>query len=314
MIHIKKYSTNDKIIWNEFVKLIKNEHFFFYREYMEYHSDRFTDNSLMFYDSKNSLIAILPANINNNIIYSHQGLTFGGLLIKSSIKQKDVLNIFLAIKDYLKNNKLHSMIYKRIPYIYHNMPSDEDLYGLFRINAKLIRRDVSSAIKIKKQIKYSKGRKWIIKKTKESNLEYSLCSNTEEFWNNLENVLLQSHNVKPTHSLKEIKYLIELFPNNIKLYTVNYNQKPVSGAVIFEMSEIAHTQYLYNTPEGREIGALDGLIDYLVKEVYSSKEYFDFGISNEDNGKILNEGLIAQKEGFGARAITHDFFEIKAND
>lgn len=131
---------------------------------MEYHSDRFTDNSLMFYDSKNSLIAILPANINNNIIYSHQGLTFGGLLIKSSIKQKDVLNIFLAIKDYLKNNKLNSMIYKRIPYIYHNMPSDEDLYGLFRINAKLIRRDVSSAIKIKKQIKYSKGRKWIIKK------------------------------------------------------------------------------------------------------------------------------------------------------
>lgn len=39
-------------------------------------------------------------------------------------------------------------------------------------------------------------------------------------------------------------------------------------------------------------------------------KYFDFGISNENNGRFLNRGLIAQKEGFGARTIVHDFYEL----
>ncbi|MEX9216013.1 GNAT family N-acetyltransferase [Providencia rettgeri] len=314
MITIKQYTSNDKIIWNEFVKLIKSEHFFFYREYMDYHSERFTDHSLMFFDEKNTLLALLPANMSNNTIYSHQGLTFGGLLMKPSVKQKDILKIFNSIKEYLKNKNYSSLIYKKIPYIYNNMPNDEDLYGLFRVDAKLIRRDVSSTIRIKNQIKYSKGRKWILKKAKESGLVYSKTENIDEFWESLEMVLSNNHNVKPTHSASEIKDLHEKFPNNIKFYTAIYNNKPVSGAVIFEVSDVAHTQYLYNTYDGREVGALDGLIDYLVKEVYASKEYFDFGISNENQGKDLNEGLIAQKEGFGARAVAHDFFEIKSND
>ncbi|MEQ4662350.1 GNAT family N-acetyltransferase [Providencia rettgeri] len=314
MIIIKQYSPSDKIIWNEFVKLIKSEHFFFYREYMDYHSERFKDHSLMFFDEKNTLLALLPANISDNIIYSHQGLTFGGLLMKASAKQKDILEIFYAIKEYLKSENYISLIYKKIPYIYNNIPNDEDLYGLFKINAKLFRRDISSTIKIKNQIKYSKGRKWIVKKAKDNELVYSRTEKIDDFWENLCNVLSDNHNVKPIHSLQEIKYLYEKFPNNIKFYTTTHNSRLVSGAVIFEVSDVAHTQYLYNTHEGREVGALDGLIDYLVKEVYSSKEYFDFGISNENQGQVLNEGLIAQKEGFGARAVAHDFFEIKSND
>ncbi|MDK7758022.1 GNAT family N-acetyltransferase [Providencia rettgeri] len=314
MIIIKQYSPSDKIIWNEFVKLIKSEHFFFYREYMDYHSERFKDHSLMFFDEKNTLLALLPANISDNIIYSHQGLTFGGLLMKASAKQKDILEIFYAIKEYLKSSNYTSLIYKKIPYIYNNIPNDEDLYGLFKINAKLFRRDISSTIKIKNQIKYSKGRKWIVKKAKDNELVYSRTEKIDDFWENLCNVLSDNHNVKPIHSLQEIKYLYEKFPNNIKFYTTTHNSRLVSGAVIFEVSDVAHTQYLYNTYEGREVGALDGLIDYLVKEVYSSKEYFDFGISNENQGQVLNEGLIAQKEGFGARAVAHDFFEIKSND
>ena len=44
---------------------------------------------------------------------------------------------------------------------------------------------------------------------------------------------------------------------------------------------------------------------YLVK-----KKYFDFGISNEKQGKHINKGLNFWKEGFGARTITQDFYRI----
>ena len=64
---------------------------------------------------------------------------------------------------------------------------------------------------------------------------------------------------------------------------------------------------------GKEIGALDFVLNDLIKNIYRDYKYFDFGISNENNGQFLNEGLIAQKEGFGARAICHDFYKIKVS-
>ena len=31
----------------------------------------------------------------------------------------------------------------------------------------------------------------------------------------------------------------------------------------------------------------------------------------KNEGRFLNAGLIAQKEGFGARAVVHDFYELE---
>ena len=80
---------------------------------------------------------------------------------------------------------------------------------------------------------------------------------------------------------------------------------------MFENKNIVHTQYLANSIEGKKIGALDLLIDHLVREIYFDKKYFDFGISNENSGRSLNTGLIAQKEGFGACPIVQDMYELE---
>ena len=45
-------------------------------------------------------------------------------------------------------------------------------------------------------------------------------------------------------------------------------------------------------------------------EQYHDKRYFDFGISNEQEGRVVNHGLLGWKEGFGARCFAHDFYEI----
>lgn len=311
---IKKYNDSDRKIWNEFVSLAKNKHFFFFREFMEYHSDRFLDHSLMFFDDNQKLLAILPANSAGGQLYSHQGLTFGGLIIKSSAKQKEINAIFDVIPEYLKKNGFSSLIYKKIPYIYHSFPCDEDLYSLFRLNSSVVRRDVSSTIKMNNQIKYSKGRKWIVKKSNACGVVYKESDNVFAFWSNLTDVLMAGHGAKPVHSYDEISALKNTFPENIRVFSALHNGEQVAGAVMFITDTVAHTQYLYNTVAGRNVGALDGLVDYLVKTVFFNKEYFDFGISNEQQGHYLNEGLISQKEGFGARAVVHDFYEIKAND
>lgn len=308
---ILKYNTNSKTSWDQFIDSSKNPHFFFKRNYMEYHSYKFSDFSLMIYDKKEKLIALLPANIENDTVYSHQGLTFGGLIVNDKMTTEVMLDIFDQLKLFLKENNINKMIYKCMPYIYHIKPTEEDRYALFINNASLVRRDVSSTIELTKDIRYSKGRKWSINKAKKENLNVVETQNYEIFWSLLNDVLSAQHDSRPTHSLKEIQYLRDMFPENIKLFMVYKDEEVLSGAVIYENHQIVHTQYLANSTNGRDIGALDFLIDYLIKDRYKHKRYFDFGISNEDQGRILNPGLISQKEGFGARAVVHDFYEIK---
>lgn len=278
---------------------------------MEYHADRFTDHSLLFFNKKGELIALLPANIDQQTLYSHQGLTFGGFIVNEEMTTKTMLEVFKFFIDYMRSVLINKIVYKCIPSIYHRKPSEEDLYALFSNDARLIRRDVSSAVLIDQSSNYSKSRKWGINKARNAGLIIKELSNYSHFWSILEQVLQANHRVKPVHSLKEIEYLAKCFPNNIKLFGAFKDDQLLAGTVLFENQMVAHSQYMANSGIGREHRALDLLIHHLITEVYSNKKYFDFGISTEANGKILNEGLITQKEEFGAYAVMHDFYEIQ---
>jgi len=296
--------------WDSFVSNSKNGHFFFQRDYMEYHSDRFCDFSLLFFDNRDNLIAILPANIEEEVLYSHQGLTFGGFLVNEKMKAETMLEIFETLKDYLRNEGIHKLIYKCIPYIYHKFPSEEDLYALFYNNAKLVRRDISSTILMGGKVKYHLQRQRAIKKAIKNGLEFVQSDDYESYWAILEEILQTQHDTIPVHSLDEIKRLAGLFPDNIKLYVAKKNRKMLGGTLIFENEKIVHTQYLANSSEGRMTGALDFVIDNLISKIYKDKKYLDFGMSNENEGRYLNPGLIAQKEGFGAGSVVYDFYEL----
>ena len=311
-VTIKLYEKSKKNDWDSFLDTAKNSHFMFKRDYMEYHAKLFNDFSLMFYDEKKRLTAILPANIKENKLYSHQGLSFGGLVINRKATTELVHVAFLALLDFLKaQDSINSFIYKRMPDFYCSYPSQEDLYALFLLKADLYRRDVSSLINLNTNFPYTKGRKWSVNKAKKNEVEIKSDDNLSEFWGLLNQVLQFKHGVKPVHSLEEINLLRLKFPGNIKCFTARLGGELVAGVLIYETDDVAHTQYLANSERGRDIGALDLVIDHLLKTVYKDKKYFDFGISTEENGQCLNRGLIAQKEGFGARAFVQDCYEIK---
>ncbi|WP_150465644.1 GNAT family N-acetyltransferase [Francisella sp. SYW-2] len=306
-----RYTTDKKKDWDLFVANAKNSHFMFYRDYMDYHSDRFKDFSLMFYDEKGKVLGLLPANIKDDVLYSHQGLTFGGFLIDTNLKTKSMLELFDVLKEYLLKQRIKKIIYKCIPYIYSGLPAEEDRYALYINEASLIRRDVTTTILLDNKIKYQEQRKRAIKKAFKNGLIIEESADYNSYWSILRDALKHQHDATPVHNEDEIKRLAQLFPNNIKLFVVKESEKILAGTVIFENSDIVHTQYLASSEQGRKVGALDFVLDYLISNKYKDKKYFDFGISNEDNGKYLNEGLIAQKEGFGARAVVHDFYEIR---
>lgn len=331
MITIIPYSINRKETWDAFVESSKNGTFLLKRNFMDYHSDRFFDCSLLVYagispdgEFKESglttkdLVAVFPANWDkeNRTVHSHQGLTYGGLLVLPEVTQKEVMDMMQAILQYYRDYmQAVRLVYKPIPYIYSSLPSGEELYALFRAGARLTRRLVSTCVSMRNPMKMAtlrmrQARKAVdhgfyIDRIIEGDIE-----TLREYWTLLEGVLEKYHNARPTHTLQEMALLMSQFPKNIRPYIVRHEKRIVAGVVVFECRKVAHVQYIASGEEGRTYGALDLLFRHLINERYKQFDYVDFGTSNEDGGRYLNEGLIHQKEGFGGRAVCYDTYEV----
>ena len=304
------YSKEFFSIWNDFVEKSKNGTFLFNRNFMDYHSDRFQDNSLMFYNESNELLAIFPANKYNNSLYSHQGLTYGGLIMSFSSKSSQIIEVFGKLIEYCKINNFENIFYKAVPYIYHKYPSDEDLYALFLNNFQLYKRDISTTISCFNKIGFSKGKKSSLSKAERNNIAVKECNNYDDFFYILTEVL-KKHDAKPTHNIEEIKHLSSVFPKNIKLFGAFFEDELISGVIIFENYKTAHAQYISSNNLGREYGGVEIIMNYLINDYYKDFDFFDFGISNDPKDFLINQGLISQKEMFGGRAICHDHYVLK---
>ncbi len=308
-ISITPYTSKDRAIWDNYVSSSKNGVFLFNRNYMEYHADRFKDHSLMFY-RKGQLAGLMPANINGDTLYSHQGLTFGGLIAECSTKTAATLQIFDALINHCKSIGIKALVYKTVPYIYHQVPANEDLYALFRNNAKLIARNASTCIYMPSLQAFSGKRVGSIKKAQKQGIVVKQSTDFDTFMGIVAEALSERHNTKPVHTAEEMVLLANRFPDNIKMYGAFKGEQMLAGVIIYESRNVAHTQYAANSKEGRSLGAQDLVEDYLIKEVYKSKLYYDFGISTEQMGQVLNFGLIARKEAFNAGSVMYDIYQI----
>lgn len=308
-MEIRRYRREDKELWNSFVNKARNATFLFDRNYMDYHADRFDDNSFMFYH-KGKLKAVLPANVAGDTLYSHQGLTYGGLLLDKKATVEDVLECFDSLNSWLRENGISKVVYKALPWIYQQYPSEEDLYALtWKCKAQLISRNIASTIVIDNKLKFAESRKSGIRKALSLNIEVGESNDVDGFWHVLEDNLGNRYNAKPVHTANEMKLLMSRFPNNIKLYVAKMNGEIVGGTLIYVTSQVVHTQYISASVEGKKHGALDLLFDYIINKVYANCRYFDFGKSTEQGGAYLNEPLIFQKEGFGGRGVCYDWYQ-----
>jgi hypothetical protein len=307
----KLYTPNDKRSWDAFIGEAKNATFLFRRDFMEYHAPKFSDFSLLVYKAK-KLVAVLPANRVEDKVYSHQGLTYGGLVLSKNSKLEEVAAIFIEVLEFLGSEGVKTLNLKLMPTIYHSLLSDELEYLLFLTEAKLVRVDVLSSIDMGNTLKILSNRMEGVKKGRKNDLQITEETEFGPFWNKiLIPNLKERHNAQPVHSLQEIEKLAALFPKNIIQFNVYKGDEIVAGATIFETKTVAHAQYISANADKQQLGSLDFLFEFLIKSRYKDKKYFDFGTSNENNGKQVNKGLQYWKESFGARSVVQDFYEVK---
>jgi hypothetical protein len=254
------------------------------------------------------LVAAFPANCQGDGVSSHAGLTYAGLLSTPALRAEATLQTLELIGEHYRAAGMRRLRYKAVPHLFHRAPCEEDLYALVRLGAQLVRRDLSSVIDLRAGTPLNSARRRAWRRGLETGIQVQADDDLAGFHALLESVL-QRHGVTPVHSLAELRLLQSRFPRGIVLQTARVQGELLAGALVFDFGHAVHTQYLAMSDSGRQRDALSVLLAELVMHVYADRHYFSFGVSTEQDGQVLNAGLVEQKERFGARAVVHDHYE-----
>ncbi|PYI94271.1 MAG: GNAT family N-acetyltransferase [Verrucomicrobia bacterium] len=313
-MRVERYQESDKEAWDAFVRQSKNGTFLFLRDYMDYHRARFEDHSLVIRDDDDRIAALLPANVRDQLLSSHAGLTYGGFVADEQMKLPKMLVVFEAALSFLKDRSFAALVYKCVPHIYHRAAAEEDLYALFLCNAKLRRRGALTVVEGAHRLAVQERRRRGARKAQKNGVVVRQSDDLPTYWEILNERLLSTYGTRPAHAVEELQLLRSRFPNHIKLFAAYQEGTMLAGVVIYESYNVAHAQYIAANERSRTLGALDLIFEELLDNIYQSKKYFAFGTSDEQEGRKLNRGLIDQKEGYGARVVAHDHYELNLAD
>ena len=233
MISICRYTQNKQTEWDAFVKVSKNGTFLFLRAYMDYHSDRFTDHSLMYYNKKGKLIAVLPANASSkspsngekrgpNTFYSHQGLTYGGFILAPRVHSTEIGEMFDITIKYLRENGFSEWYYKQMPSIYHQLPSEDDEYWLWRNGAQLNVCNLATTVPLNDSRTKLIDKCRMRRQRQAAQYGFHIDNNgsLDTIWAIIQESLMAHHKASPIHTLDEMKLLCSRLPEYIQTLTV----------------------------------------------------------------------------------------------
>ncbi len=306
-----------KSLWDKFVRDSRNATFLLTRDYMEYHSDRFEDHSYVIFDGKGKVETLLPASIHGKELRSHGGLTYGGFILgprSSGASPSNPLTWLESLRPILREEGIDLLLYKAIPHIYHRYPAEEDLYALWRMGAELQCRNLATVIDVSRPMHSSRLGKRAVKRRDAAGITVRSTDDVADFWQIIIDDRRTRHNTVPVHTCAEMQSLRDKFPDEILFFVAEAAGEILAGAVIYKAGDVLHLQYAAATDVGKDLYAVDVIYNALIFDILKDAKWFDFGTSNEDGGRYLNEGMVRHKEEFGGRSIVYDQYLLRLGD
>lgn len=314
-MQLRRYTSDDMPLWDAFIRASRNGTFLFERSYMDYHQDRFADHSLMYFDHHQHLLAVLPAALITGddgtlTLSSHAGLTYGGFVLSAKARARDVIAMLTETTAYMRQNRIGRLVYKQVPHIYHTIPSEEEEHALWLAGARLEVCAISTVIDLRSGhlAPHSPNRPRGERRALRAGYTVSETDSLTELWPIVEQSLYSKYGLKPVHTQAEISLLRDRFPQHIRVFVASLGGTIHGGIVVYETSMVAHSQYSHATAQGKASGVVDLLYQHVIRYYATQRpdiRYFDFGISNEEQGHYLNASLISYKEDYGGRGAVY---------
>jgi hypothetical protein len=309
-VEILRYSDSLKSAWDAFIPITKNRSFLFLRDYMDYHQDRFHDHSLLFLVN-GALKACLPANVAGRILHSHQGLTFGGLLMHRDVRLNDVLAIVAALRRRLASDGLEALIYRPMPHPYHEVPAGEDIVALHANHVAVVDVRATLCVRAGEIERLSQNRRRDLRSDRQGETVIRRSDDFPTFMRQCTAYLARRHGGRPVHSEQEIALLASRFPDNIKLFVIEGAAGMLAGVILYRHGNCTKAQYIAMGTGPVRNGALTKLLVHILSAVLPAGSWFDFGHSY-DPADRLNHGVHRFKESLGARTVPVTTYRLAA--
>lgn len=295
--------------WDSLISDSTNGCFLHSGRFLGYHGQRFPEKILLLHEESGAPVAGIRFVVDGTAARSHPGSTYGGLIYRRDLGAKNVVFATEHLLQSLAGTGIRTLTCRPLPSSFRDVPDESDLYAIHQAGGRVIRRDLSTVCPTSGGPGLHMNRVRRVVKAKRSGVRITEAPDVEAFHQILvEN--LRRHSTQPVHSASEMRALMGLFPDRIGLHCAEVGGEMIAGILLFHLGNATHTQYLASTESGRELGALDFLVHNLLDEGTPRSGLLSLGISTENEGRLLNEGLVRFKESFGGYSQMIDTYEI----
>jgi hypothetical protein len=310
-----EYRQDEEAEWEDLVSRSPMATLLHTRAFLGYHGARLVDASVVLRDEKEAICGVMPAAVvpgEPQEVGSHPGATFGGVIHAGALSGRTMLESFGAVASHYLERGFERLHYAPVPFIYHQRPSADDLYALFRIGARRARCDLSCAVDLELGPNLSSRRRRGLSKARREGVEVEEGPELiGELWPVIEANLRDRHGAQPVHSEAELRKLMERFEDEMHVVVARHDGEAVGGVVLFDGPRVSHAQYIASTEAGNRIGALDAVFDHCIRRAAAlGARFFDFGTSNREHGLVLNDGLYEFKAQFGGGGVAYERYEL----
>ncbi len=318
-ISARIFSASDTLVWEQFVATANNGTLFHERKFLNYHPPgRFKDHSLMI-EKDGKLKALFPAvelqTENGLELISHQGSSYGGIIVQQNLSFQESYDFVEAIYKYAKEAGFSRIQMTLPPAIYQHTVSNYLDFSLIKHGFSYKKRDVSSMLNIEPSPdmnlkRFAASHRTAVRKAIKQGVSIRESGDWPEFYALLKENLKIRHNVQPTHTLEELLQLKELYPDKIRLFGAYWEEKLIAGVVNFSVNkDVVLAFYISHIEAFQHLRAVNLLFYEIISWCHEhSFKYLDFGIFTVNMEP--NFGLARFKENFGASGVFRDTFEL----
>ena len=318
-MEIIEYSEKWKPKWDKFVLESNNGTIFHLQKFYDYHpKDKFNFNHLIFLD-KGNIVGLLPGSRIGNLYESPIGSSYGSIVTKD-VKFANAMEMVSTLLEYGKKKGIKEFLLTSAPRVYELHPNENLDFAMLWLGFYYDLHYISSAIKLFPDEDIISRfqptvRRNIRKALKNNGLRVEMNDAYEEFYP----ILIENkarHNVKPTHSLEDLKKLKELLPDNILLFIVYYKDKPIAGSCVFICNDrVALCFYNMLLYEYEHLKPIHRVMYEVIKwATENGYQYVDTGVSQDtkaENPMTPSMNLIDFKEKFDAKTVMRNTLQIK---
>lgn len=315
---IQPYQESMAEKWDSFVmQHAMNGTFLHTRRFLSYHPQgRFEDASLMAYNNQ-ELCAVIPAAAQTvdgkRMLRSHPGSTFGGIVAgPEMLRAPRLVELVQTVDEHARGRGFEACEMKLTSDLFSTLPTDALQYALYHAgytDETEIAAYLPVAGKTHGELvaDYSFNKRYDLKKCEKAGLSARRLHTREqlETFYELLCLNLRKFDARPVHTLRE---LLEFHEERLRDETrfigvYEPDGRMVAGACLFWFAQagVLHTQYLASAPDVKKYVPSAYLYDSVIRAgLEEGAAAVSFGTSTHDRGRVLNTGLIQNKEGYGA--------------